>query len=95
MIVDFLEPKKIKDILQQIDDSLDLGGQAKLIEKLVYRYDKAGRERMREIQNNFELLEEENKRLEEKAKRVNEELEVLDNQMERIRQIKEDELNAQ
>ena len=92
MIVDFLEPKKIKDILQQIDDSLDLVGQAKLIEKLVYRYDKAGRERMREIQNNFELLEKENKRLEEKAKQVNE---VLDNQMERLRQIKEDELNAQ
>ena len=92
MIADFLEPKKIKDILQQIDDSLDLVGQAKLIEKLVYRYDKAGRERMREIQNNFELLEKENKRLEEKAKQVNE---VLDNQMERLRQIKEDELNAQ
>ncbi len=92
MIVDFLEPKKIKDILQQIDDSLDLVGQAKLIEKLVYRYDKAGRERMREIQNNFELLEEENKRLEEKAKWVNE---FLDHEIEQLRQIKEDRLNAQ
>ena len=92
MIVDFLEPKKIKDILQQIDDSLDLVGQAKLIEKLVYRYDKAGIERLREIQNNFELLEKENKRLEEKAKRVNE---VLEHEMEQLRQIKEDRLNAQ
>ena len=92
MIVDFLEPKKIKDILQQIDDPLDLVGQAKLIEKLVYRYDKAGRERLREIQNNFELLEKENKRLEEKAKRVNE---VLEHEMEQLRQIKEDRLNAQ
>ena len=48
-IIDFIEPKKIKDILEQINSSLSEVGQVKLLEKLIYRYDRAAHKRMKEI----------------------------------------------
>ena len=53
MIIDFTEPKKVKDILEQIDGSLSEEGQAMLFAKLVLRYDQKSHERMEKIEQNF------------------------------------------
>ena len=52
-IIDFIEPKKVKDIIEEIDSTLSDVGLAKLIEKLIYRYDKVASKKMTEIENNF------------------------------------------
>ena len=51
-IIDFIEPKKVKDIIEEIDSTLSDVGLAKLIEKLIYRYDKVASKKMTEIENN-------------------------------------------
>ena len=78
MIIDFIEPKKVREILEQIDDSLTDVGLAKLIEKLIYRYDQAASKRMAEIEKNFEESLEQNKKLVEQAKWLKEEIKRLE-----------------
>ena len=48
-IIDFIEPKKVKDIIEEIDSTLSDVGLAKLIEKLIYRYDKVASKKMTEM----------------------------------------------
>ena len=78
MIIDFIEPKKVKDILEQIDGSLTDVGLAKLIEKLIYRYDQGASKRMAEIEKNFAESLEQNQKLVEQAKWLKEEIKRLE-----------------
>ena len=68
MIIDFTEPKKVKDILEQIDGSLSEEGQAMLFAKLVLRYDQTSHERMKKIEDNFIDQEEKLNKLIERTK---------------------------
>ena len=91
MIIDFIEPKKVKDILEQVDSSLTDVGLAKLIEKLIYRYDKSCSKKMAEIENNFDKWIEQNNRLIEQAKWLKGEIKQL---KEEIKRLEEAKLNA-
>ena len=83
-IIDFIEPKKVKDIIEEIDSTLSDVGLAKLIEKLIYRYDKVASKKMTEIENNFAYQLEQNQKLIEQAKWLKEE----------VRRLEEERLNA-
>ena len=85
-IIDFIEPKKVKDIIEEIDSTLSDVGLAKLIEKLIYRYDKVASKKMtsQEIENNFAYQLEQNQKLIDQAKWLKEE----------VRRLEEERLNA-
>ena len=56
-IIDFIEPKKVKDIIEEIDSTLSDVGLAKLIEKLIYRYDKVASKKMTEMMGGKMVVE--------------------------------------
>ena len=78
MIIDFTEPKKVKDILEQIDGSLSEEGQAMLFAKLVLRYDKTSHERMEKIEQNFIEQEEKLNKLIQRTKYITEVIDHLE-----------------
>ena len=90
-IFDFIEPKKIKDILEQIDSSLSEVGQVKLLEKLIYRYDRSAHKRMKEIEDNYKVLDEQLERHEERINKLAEKSKWLKEEIERL---EEEKLNA-
>ena len=78
MIIDFTEPKKVKDILEQIDGSLSEEGQAMLFAKLVLRYDQTSHERMKKIEDNFIYQEEKLNKLIQRTKHITEVIDHLE-----------------
>ena len=74
----------VKDIIEEIDSTLSDVGLAKLIEKLIYRYDKVASKKMTEIENNFAYQLEQNQKLIDQAKWLKEE----------VRRLEEERLNA-
>ena len=89
-IIDFIEPKKVKDILEQIDGSLSEVGQAKLFEKLVYRYDKASHKRMKEIEDNFKIQDEQLERYAKKIKKLAEKSKWLMEEIKRLEEVQDE-----